>query len=214
MQRFVLFFLLILSSFQAKANFYGEPFINRMGGTWTQDLIITSPVSGTAKGESTSSGFQYGGRIGYIWTNFNFGVQISAAKGKQLKSKLTTTVAGISTVSNVTDSDFSRTDNGLVLGYKFGPMFRMWFSSLSTHMTGKDADGTETRYKGVTGLFGFGWYVGSYISINLELGGTKYSEENGQQYSFTKTASGVTETINAPKEALFFFGISIPLGVY
>lgn len=143
-----------------------------------------------------------------------FGLQVSAASGKEKDSKLTITEGGISAVTNVADADFTRTDNGLVLGYKFGPMFRMWFSSLATHMTTKDSDGTQTKYKGITGLLGFGWNVASHVSINLELGGSKYSEEDGKSYPITESAGGMTMIANAPTEVLFLFGISFPFGLY
>ncbi len=206
--------LLAIFSYQASAGFYGEPLVNRLAGKWTQDIAATTPITGTVKGEGDISGFQYGGRLGYAWEGFNLGLQVSAAKGKEKSSKMTLTIGNTSTVENLPDTDFTRTDNGMVFGYKFGPLFRMWFSALNSQLKIKDSDGTTTKYKGVTGLLGFGWYVEHIISINLEVGGSQYSEEDGKKYPVTQVIDGETFVASEYKEALIFFGVSIPFGMY
>jgi len=215
MSKISLCLFILIWAFQAQAGLFLEPFANRVGGQWSQEASVILPSTTTYKSEGDLTGYQYGGRAGYIWDNFNLSLQISAGKGKLKSNKQTSTSGGTSLVTNLDDINFNRTDNGMVLGYKFGPMFRMWFSALTANLKAKESDGTITKYKGVTGLLGFGWYIGQIVSINLEFGGSLYSEENGKSYPITDSSSGST-TVHTQeyKETLFLFGVSIPLGLY
>ncbi|MBI2519570.1 MAG: hypothetical protein HYV97_04110 [Bdellovibrio sp.] len=192
----------------------GEPFANVASGTLEQAITITEPVSGTAKVEGSISGYQLGARGGYIWENLFVGFQYSQAAGEHKELKMTMDLAGTKTTTDLDKMDYGKTDFGLLLGWKFGEMFRMWFSSLNSNLKTKASSGEKTKYKGVTGLLGFGWHIGSQFSINLELGGAIYSEEDGQKYPFTTTVDGVTMKVDAFKETHFLFGLSWCHGLY
>ncbi|HAZ13395.1 MAG: hypothetical protein A2X86_14775 [Bdellovibrionales bacterium GWA2_49_15] len=201
-----------------------EPFVNQVTGSMEQNASLSAtaageaPISGTAKAEGSIAAFQYGGRAGYLWESFYLGFQYSTASGKYKDLKITLALPGNNTTETIPNMDYDKTDSGFLIGWKFGEMFRMWFAALNSTLKTKDSDGLLTKYKGVTGILGFGWRLVSKLSLNAEIGGAQYTEEDGKKYPLvqSETSNGVTSvmTTEALKETYILFGISWCHGLF
>ena len=123
--------------------------------------------------------------------------------------------AGSSSAEQVVeDMKMSKTDFGYVFGWRFGDIFRMWLSVLSSKAKYKDTDGSTTKFEGTSAFFGFGWHLVKGLSLNLEFGATIYSEEDGREYPITVQESGITMTATELTETAVMLEVSYLFGMY
>lgn len=136
--------------------------------TTQANAFFIEPFVGYEMGHGDSddlSGIQYGARLGGSTLGFLYGVEYTAA----------------SLENDVTNTDTDTTDMGIVVGYEFPILLRVYYSHFLKSETDSnlEGDGGSKIGIGYTGL--------PFVAINFEAISRKYDELNGASIAETET---------------------------
>jgi len=181
-------FILVLGV-QAKAGFLAEPFVG-----YDQSTLKYTDTGGTSSG-STSSGMDYGARLGY---RFNQGLVLALEYAGGSGTTKSDTVG-------TADSDYTKAAMGVIIGYDFG-RFSIWGGyGFSDKITSKTTGQADTDITGTNFKVGFGYKVVNHVSVNLDYIIPKYTKftnsgtESDISTFFTKyDASGAMVSVSFP----------------
>ena len=163
----VFFFGLFLYGSLARADILIEPYMGmsfsgegdmRLGSTKV-DVEYTAPVMG--------------GRLAYENLGLMFGVDYSLASFK-MEGKL---------LSNDFKEKVARSDLGLLIGYKFPALLRIWATWIwQAELEGDEENSTSRifekgiKFEGSGQSFGLGWTLWPFVSLNFEYRYVEYGE--------------------------------------
>lgn len=188
MNKLLCVFIMVLGV-QANAGFLAEPFVG-----YDQSTFKYTDIGGTSSG-ATSSGMDYGARLGY---RFNQGLVLALEyAGGSGKSK--------SDTAGSTDSDYTKTAMGAIIGYDFG-RFSIWGGyGFSDKLTIKTTGQTDTDYSGTNFKVGFGYKVVNHVSVNLDYIIPKYTK-----FTSSGTESDISTVFSKFETSGAMFSVSFP----
>ncbi len=221
MLRLSLLLSLFLFSAQSHALLFIEPFAQVEIGGAEQDY--TNQGTGEKRTRDYSTTYTgFGARGGVTFNHFYLGARVSRSTGKwdegtdrEHSDTLNTNLFNQN--NPLVEREASRVTFGPMVGVKFGSkaLFRMWASYLKSSLEHKvKLDGSDVKkLKGTGFTFGVGLAPARYFSLNLEMQGLWYSEENDKKFHYDETSAGDTYRVAAQSEFGFLFSISIPIGL-
>lgn len=167
-------------NFSANAGILLEPYAG---------MHLASKVKSSGSSSSDLKGSAFGGRLGFQ----NLGLMLG------LNYKTGTATIG----EDELDYDFSH--QGFFIGYDFPIMFRVWAEMVFSGNAKRKSGGVTTEYKKISGTqLGLGYKIIPFVSLNLEIGSTKWKDG---------TAKTGAISVDAPETDIttYFLSISVPI---
>lgn len=178
---FIVFTAFVFSVKQAKAEFHLEPFVGM--------AFNSSAEMGGA--ENSVSGTTVGARVGFTKAGFSVGMD-----GRRNAWVFDPDSGG-------SKSNYTFTQLGLFIGYELPTMVRFWGSYVLS-MEGVDDDDTDNKLKEGSGMvFGVGFKVVPFMSLNFEL----------SNLSTAKAETSAAEVDFDADYTAYTIGVSLPLSI-
>ncbi len=194
----LLFFLMSLISFQAKASFFIEPMVSyEMGSSNIDFTAAGTALKGFSTDKSTNSAINYGGRLGYI-TSSGFWLAGDYSAATSGKSKY-----------DLHEDKFDRTAIGADIGMWSG-RWNFWLGYNFTDKLEITQQGNTEKDKvsGTSMKVGIGYILLPHVIFNVEYAYRTYTK--GDEASVDTTYANFDQYVSKYNMQSFSAGFSFP----